>query len=86
MEHYLAISILSANKKFEVDIHGVILCSYNKENQILMLISSIVKSYLFACKYVGKIPDPPECWDKILYHKDREELIYLKVIKSLNLR
>ena len=73
---------ISANKKLEVDIDSVMLCTYNKENQIFTLISTIVKSYLFACKYAGKVPDPVECWNKILYYKDTEELIYLKHNKA----
>ena len=73
---------LVQNKKLEVDIDSVMLCTYNKENQIFTLISTIVKSYLFACKYAGKVPDPVECWNKILYYKDTEELIYLKHNKA----
>ena len=69
---------ISANKKFEVDIHSAMLCTYNKENQMFTLISTIVKSYLFACKYAEKVPDPVECWNKILHYKDKEELIYLR--------
>ena len=72
---YLSISV---NKKNESDIDRAMLCTYNKENQIFTLISTIVKSYLFACKYAGKVPDPVECWNKILYNKDTEELKYLK--------
>ena len=73
---------ISANKKLEVDKDSVMLCTYNKENQIFTLISTIVKSYLFACKYAGKVPDPVECWNKILYYKDTEELIDLKDNKA----
>ena len=59
-------------KQFEVDIESVLLYTYNKENQIF---TTIVKSYLFACIYAGKVPDPVECWNKILYYNDTEELI-----------
>ena len=40
----------------------IILYTYNKENQIYTLISTIVKTYIFAFKYTDKIPDPVECW------------------------
>ena len=62
------------------------LCTYNKENQIFTIISTIVKSQLFASKYVGNIPDPIECWHRILYYKGTDELIYPKIIKPPNLR
>ena len=69
-------SLASMNQQF---------CS--RENQVLQkkiftLIFTIVKSHLFACKYAGKVPDPVECWNKILYYKDTEELIYLKHNKT----
>ena len=70
---------ISANKNFEVGIGSVMLCTYN---QSFTLISTIVKSYMFACKYAGKVPDPVECWNKISYYKEKEELIYLKQNKT----
>ena len=79
IQQYLSIS---ANKKFEVETDSEMLCTYDKENQIFTLISTVVKSYLFACKYAGKVPDPVECWNTILYYKDTEELIYLKHNKT----
>ena len=62
------------------------LCTYNKENQIFILMSTIMKSYLFACNYAGKVPETVECWNNTLYYKDTEVLIYLKkIIKPINL-
>ena len=55
--------------------------TYNKEIQIFALISTTVKSYLFFCKYAGKVPGSVECGNKILYYKYAEELIYLKNTK-----
>ena len=54
------------------------LCTYDKENQICTFISTIVKSHLFAYKYTGKATDTVGCWNKMLYYKHKEELMYLK--------
>ena len=65
-----------------MDVDSAMLCTYNIENQIFTLISTIVQSYLFASKYAEKVSDPVECWNKILYYKDTEDLIYLKHNKT----
>ena len=44
----------------DTKMFNIILCTYNKENQIYTLISTILKVYIFACKYADKIPDPVE--------------------------
>ena len=45
---------ISANKKLVVDIDSVMLCTYNKENQIFTLISTIVKSNLLPASMMEK--------------------------------
>ena len=61
---------------------NIILCTYNKENQIYTLIYPIVKAYISACKYADKIHDLVECWHKIEYYQETERLIYAKKIKN----
>ena len=46
------------NESLEVDEYNLMLCRYNNENLTVTLISTIVKSYLFACKYMAKVLDP----------------------------
>ena len=73
---------ISANKKFEVDIDSVMLCTYDNENKIFTLYfhgCEIIPVFLQICR---KGTWPVECWNKILYYKDREELIYLKHNKT----
>ena len=48
------------------------LCTYNKENKIFTLTSTIVKKPVFL-QICRKVPDPVECWNKILYYKDAED-------------
>ena len=54
----------------------IMLCTYNKENWIYTLISTIVKAYIFSWKYSDKTPNPVECWHKIKYFEENETLIY----------
>ena len=40
---------------------SIMLCTYNKENQMYTLISTVVEVYIFACKYSYRTPEPVEC-------------------------
>ena len=71
------VSIFTA-ENIDTKMCNIILCTYNKENQIYTLISTIVKAYIFACKYADKTPNPFECWHKTEYYQDTERLIYIK--------
>ena len=71
------VSIFTA-ENIDTEMCNIMLCTHNKENQIYTLISTIVKAYIFACKYADKIPDPVECWHKTKYYKETERLIYTK--------
>ena len=37
---------------------NIILCTYNKQNQIYTLFSTIVKAYILACQHADKTPNP----------------------------
>ena len=50
------VSIFTAENIY-IEMCNIILCTYNEENQIYTLISTIVKAYIFACKYADKTPD-----------------------------
>ena len=63
-------------KNIDTEMCNIILCIYNTENQIYTLISTIVKAYIFVCKYADKTPDPVESWHKIEYYQETERLIY----------
>ena len=65
-------------ENIDTEMFNIILCTYNKETQIYTLISTIVKAYIFACKYADKIPEPVECWHKIEYYLETERLIHTK--------
>ena len=47
-------------------------------------ISTIVKAYIFACKYADNTPDPVECWHKIEYYQEIERLIYNEMRNNTN--
>ena len=63
-------------ENIDTEMCNIILCTYNKENKIYTLISTIVKANIFACKYVDKICDPVECWNKIEHYQETDRLIY----------
>ena len=65
-------------ENIDTEMCDIILCTYNKENQIYTLILTTVKAYIFAWKYADKMPDPVECWHKIEYYQESERLIYTK--------
>ena len=48
------VSIFTA-ENIDTEMCNIILGTHNKENQIYTLIYTIVKAYIFACKYADKI-------------------------------
>ena len=58
-------------ENIDTEMCNIIICTYNKK--IYTLIPIIVKVYIFACKYVDKMPDPVECWHKIEYYQETKD-------------
>ena len=75
MENNLGPCFYIHSKNIDTEMCNIILCTYNKENQIYTLISTIVKAYICACKYTDKTLNLVECWHKIEYYQETERLI-----------
>ena len=77
------ISIFTAEDT-DMEMSNIVLYEYSKENQVYTLISTIVNSYVFVCKYADNTSDPLVRSHKIEFYQGTERLIYNKIRSYTN--